>query len=242
MSAPELFPRLLPRFRRIARAHDYGCVGFERIPEGPALLVGYHGSPALDAFLLAMLLYAERGQPPRGVGHQVLFRLPVTGRLVRGFGMLDGSEEAMARAVGEGELLLVLPGGTRECFRSSRTRYDLDWGRRQGYARLAQRHGLPILPFATSGVDELYRILGDGYRISKRLTGTDMLPLCLPIGHRGAPFLPPRPVPLLTRVGELIPPGESVDALDAAARTAVEGLLQDIRAGRVPPGPVTRLA
>lgn len=240
MEAP-YFESLMPRFRRIARAHDFGCVGLEQLPEGPALLVGYHGSPALDAFLLGMLIYAEQGRAVRGIGHKALFNMPVFGRMVRGFGMLDGSERSLSEATAAGELLLVLPGGTRECFRSSRTRYEMEWGRRQGYARLAVQHQLPVLPFASSGVDELYHIVGDGYRISKRLTGTDLLPLCLPIGHRGLPLAPPRPVPILTRMGPLLPPGDDPAALDAQVRAEVERLLVDVRAGRRPPGPIHRL-
>jgi 1-acyl-sn-glycerol-3-phosphate acyltransferase len=119
-------------------------------------------------------------------------------------------------------------------------RYTLDWGQRQGYARLALRHKLPILLFVTEGADDLYQIYGDGYRLSKRLTGTDLLPLCLPLGSHGLPFGPSRPVKLTTRIsGPILPDPSAPDpvaALDAAVRAGVEAMLKPLRE-RAAPGP-----
>ena len=120
--------------------------------------------------------------------------------------------------LGAGEPLLVLPGGSRECFRSSRVRYTLDWGQRQGYARLAVRNNLPIVLFASEGADDLYQVIGDGYRLSKRLTGTDLLPLCLPLGSHGLPFGPSKRVKLTTRLLGPILPVLGVDDADGAVR------------------------
>lgn len=228
--------RLLPLYRKVAKVHDYRVVGLEKLPEGPALLVGYHGSPALDAILLGWLLYEREGRPPRGIAHRVLFRVPGVSGLIRALAMVPGDDDALRAAVDRGERIIVLPGGTRECFRSSRTRYALDWANRRGYARLAQRYGLPIVPFAASGVDDLYRIIGDGYRISMRLTGTDALPLCLPLGHRSLPFGPPRPVKIHQRLGDPIPPQADTDALDATVRAAVGALLREAVAAPLAPG------
>lgn len=197
---PALWARLLPALERAAQVHDYRCAGLEGLPPGPVLLAGYHGRPALDALLLVALLRA-RGRVVRGVAHRVWFELPALAGLARGLGLLSGQPEGVARALAAGEDLIVLPGGTRECFRSSRVLYTLDWGRHQGYARLAVRAGVPVVPFATRGADELYRIYGDGYRLSRALTGTDLLPLCLPLGCRGLPLWPPFPVPLHQRLG-----------------------------------------
>lgn len=241
----DLFARLDPRARSVARTHDYRCVGLEALPEGPCLFVGYHGRPALDAFLLGWLVRQQTGRQPVGIVHQALAAAPGVRRLVAGFSMVTGTPEHIAAVVARGDRLLVLPGGSRECFRSSRVRYELDWGERRGYARLALRHRLPIVPFATAGADELYRIYGDGYRISKRLTGTDLLPLCLPLGHRGLPFGPPRPVPLHQHVGHPIlppPPGPesaseaAAEALDQEVRAALRGLLRRALAAPIPPG------
>lgn len=225
----------MPTYRKVAQVHDYRCIGLEHLPEGAVLLVGYHGSPALDSLLLAWLLYEREGRPPCSFGHRTLFQLPLMRRLVRGLGMVSGDDAGVQAAVAGGQRLLVLPGGARECFRSSRTRYELDWGQRQGYARLALRYGIPIVPFASSGVDELYHIYGDGYRISMALTGTDSLPLCLPLGHRGLPFGPPRPVPIHQHLGQAIEPRGDAASLDAEVRAQVKALLRRALAEQ-PPG------
>lgn len=230
----------MPLFDRLARRHDHHVEGLERVPEGPCLLVGYHGRPAIDAFLLAMTLYRRRGRAVRGVSHALWFGVPGLAGLCRGVGLVSGEEPGLSALLHAGEPLLVLPGGSRECFRSSRVRYTLDWGQRQGYARLALRHGLPVVLFVTEGADELYTVIGDGYRLSKRLTGTDLLPLCLPLGHHGLPFGPSRPVSLTTRLSGPILPNpaapDPVAALDAEVRAGMDALLQPLREGR-PPGP-----
>ena len=102
-------------------------------------------SLSIDAFLLAMTLYRRRGRAVRGVSHAAWFGVPGVAGLCRGLGLVSGEEPRLGELLGAGEPLLVLPGGSRECFRSSRVRYTLDWGQRQGYARLALRHTLPIL-------------------------------------------------------------------------------------------------
>lgn len=216
--------------------HDYRCLGLHHLPAGPALLVGYHGRPALDSFLLLALM-AQLGRPLRGVAHRVWFDTPGVAGFARGLGLLSGQASALEAVLRAGEPVLLLPGGTRECFRSSRVLYQLDWGQRQGYARLAVRLGVPVLPFAATGVDELYRIYGDGYRISKALTGTDLLPLCLPMGCRGLPLWPFFPVQVHQRIAPPIYPESGPDAvnrLDQAVRAAIGELLEQGRQGPIP--------
>ena len=164
--------------------------------------------------------------------------MPGVAGLCRGLGLVSGEEAGVGALLGAGEPLLVLPGGSRECFRSSRVRYTLDWGQRQGYARLAVRNNLPIVLFASEGADDLYQVIGDGYRLSKRLTGTDLLPLCLPLGSHGLPFGPSKRVKLTTRLlGPILPDLSAADPigdLDATVRAGVNTLLKPLREGENP--------
>ena len=237
---PALLRRVMPLFERLARRHDHHVLGLERVPDGPCLLVGYHGRPAIDAFLLALTLYRRRGRAVRGISHALWFGVPGMAGLCRGLGLVSGEEPRLGELLAAGEPLMVLPGGSRECFRSSRVRYTLDWGQRQGYARLALRHKLPIVLFVTEGADDLYEIYGDGYARSKRLTGTDMFPVCLPLGAHGLPFGPSRPVKLTTRLlGPILPDPAGPDpvaALDAEVRSGVNSLLKPLHE-RGEPGP-----
>jgi len=228
-----------------ARWFRYRCIGHENLPRGrSALVVGYHGRPAYDMFLLLSFLW-RRGRPLYGIGHRELFRFGPLARAAQAFGLYDGSDEQTRDLVARGQLIGVLPGGTRECFRSSKVLYEVDWGRHRGYLRFAARHGLPIVPIAASGVDEFLRVYGEGYRNSMRLLGTDVVPLCLPLGLGGLPY--PLGLPRPMRVRQLVGPPldlavgadpEDEEWLEAAhdrVTGAVQALLDRAVAGRCPP-------
>ena len=68
-----------------------------------------------------------------------------------GLGFVTGDGPAIEAAVRRGEHVLVQPGGTREGYRSFRHDYEVDWGDRTGYLRLAIRHRLPIVPSRRPG-------------------------------------------------------------------------------------------
>ncbi len=201
-------------FSRLCAAHArwfrYSVEGWDHVPTRSALFVGYHGRPAYDMFMLLALVRRRTGKNVWGISHRQAMALPVVGRLLSAFALYDGSDEDTARIVAQGDHVAVLPGGTAECFRSSKTLYELHWGRRRGYLRFALRHGLPIVPVAASGVDEFLHIVGDGHRNGVRLLGTDMVPLCLPLGLGGLPY--PVGLPRPVQVRQLLGP-----AIDLAA-------------------------
>jgi 1-acyl-sn-glycerol-3-phosphate acyltransferase len=129
--------------------------------------------------------------------------------------MYGGSDEETAALVERGDPIAVLPGGTRECYRSSKVLYKVDWGNHRGYLRLALRHRIPIVLVAASGADEFFHIIGNGYQNSLRLFGTDVIPLCLPLGVGGVPF--PIGLPQPVKVRQLIGPPIEPETLEALA-------------------------
>jgi 1-acyl-sn-glycerol-3-phosphate acyltransferase len=215
----------------------YSCYGIENIPrQGPALLVGYHGRPAWDAIILVCRLWADGRRVVRGVTHRVMFERRATARVFEALGWYGGDEGTTQEIVARGDLIGLMPGGTHECFRGSDVLYRVDWAGRRGYVRTAQRHDLPIIPFAASGVDEIYRILGGGLAWSRRFWRTDLLPLLVPLGLGGVPLGLPRRVTIRQLVG---PPlrvkGLPEEEADARVRAAVQELLDRARAGAGPP-------
>jgi hypothetical protein len=169
-------------------------------------------------------LYEQLGYMPHGVIHGAFERQPTLKWLIDGLGFVTGDGEGMAAAVARGELILVQPGGTREGCRSFRHRYQVDWGERVGYLRLALRYGLPIVPVAASGVDDGYIGLNDGYTLGKRLGVPHQLPVWLGLGPTGLwPFSPPFPVKVRQVVGEPIDltAGGPVDPGDRPALLAL---------------------
>src|SRR5262249_11999568 len=153
---------------------------------GAALLVGYHGRPiAYDLCMLTVTMYERLGYLPHGVVHRYVTQQPVVRGVSDSLGFVTVDGDAIERGGVRGQHLLGQPGGTREGCRSFRHRYEVDWGHRTGYLRLALRRGLPIIPIAASGVDDGYLGLNNGYRLGKRLGSPGELPLWLGIGPLG---------------------------------------------------------
>jgi 1-acyl-sn-glycerol-3-phosphate acyltransferase len=185
---------------------------------------------AIDLCMLSVTLYERWGYIPRGVVHggveSNLLMKWVSNDL--GFVTRDGPD--VEEAVRRGQLIAVQPGGTKEGCRSFHHRYEVDWGERTGYLRMALRHRLPIVPAAGEGVDDAYIGLNDGYALGKRLGVPARLPLWFGVGIAGLwPLSPPLPVKIVSHIGEPIDiEGERDAAL--ADRAALLALHHKVRA------------
>ncbi len=228
----------LALFRAARLYHRYEIEGFEHLEApGPALLVGYHGRPiAYDLCMLTVTAHERLGYVPHGVVHRYVERQPIMKWVSDGLGFVTSDGEAVERAVARGEHVLVQPGGTREGCRSFRHRYQVSWGERVGYLKLALRHRLRIIPIAAQGIDDGYFGLNDGYALGRRVGMPAGLPLWFGLGPLGLwPFSPPFPVKIRQLIGAPIDPiaGGPIDPEDEAAvgalhrqvKRAVQGLL-----------------
>jgi len=210
--ARRVLPIALGACRLAQRYHRYEIDGFEHLVNpGAALLVGYHGRPvAYDLCMLTVTMYDRLGYLPHGVVHRYVKQQPIMKWVSDRLGLVTGDGDEIARAVARGEHILVQPGGTREGCRSWRSRYEVDWGDRVGYVRLALRYGLPIVPIAAAGVDDGYIGLNNGYRLGKRIRMPGDLPLWFGIGPLGLwPLSPPFPVKIRQVIGEPIMPAQA---------------------------------
>ncbi len=190
-------------WRTFGVAHRYTATGMEHLLSGGAkLIVGYHGRPlAWDLCILSAHLHGRLGYLPHGIVHGS-FTVGPLAQLTRDLGFVAADGPELVAAVARGEHVLVAPGGTREGCRSITERYQVDWGDRTGYLRLALRYGLPIVPVAALGVDDLYLGLNDGAAWGKRLRIPARLPLWLGVGPLGPfPFSPPFPVAIRQAIG-----------------------------------------
>jgi 1-acyl-sn-glycerol-3-phosphate acyltransferase len=84
-------------------------------------------------------------------------------RLAGAVGVVDGNQDNAERLLEAGELLLVLPGGLREAVKPRELRYQLLWGQRYGFVRLALRQRAPLIPLACVGADDLFDFVGNAY-------------------------------------------------------------------------------
>jgi 1-acyl-sn-glycerol-3-phosphate acyltransferase len=163
--------------------------GLENIPaEGPVMLVGNHSMVPLDVYLLNQELRRRYGRVLRGLGDDALMSPAFIRRYVQWHGGVRGSRENCLDLLAHGEMILVLPGGTREALRLKNERYVLKWDRRIGFARMAIEAGVPIVPIAMVGANDAYDVIIDGQH-----------PLMAPLRRYGERQPRPNPAPPLFR-------------------------------------------
>jgi 1-acyl-sn-glycerol-3-phosphate acyltransferase len=246
---PEYIRRTLPILGRLFRNYFRGEVnGLERIPDGPALLVGNHsgGTMIADTFVFATCFY-ERFGPERRfhqLAHDIAARLPGLG--IRPWGTVRASHDNARRAFELGAPVLVYPGGDWETFRPSWQTDQIDFADRKGFIHLACEENVPIVPVVSIGGQETALFLTRGERAAK-LTGLDrtarikVLPVSL-----GPPFgisvldMPPRlplpakieievlePIGLRERFGAHPDPDEVYDEVTGEMQEALDALSAD---------------
>ncbi|WP_224360972.1 lysophospholipid acyltransferase family protein [Hyalangium versicolor] len=221
----------LAAFRVMRLWHRYEVRGMETLLQpGASLIVAYHGRPmAIDQCMLTVSLYERLGYLPHGIIHGFFGTNRILRWWINGLGFVTGDGPGIEAAVARGEHILVQPGGTREGFRSFRHRYEVDWGERLGYLRLAIRHGLPIIPVAATGVDDIFIGLNDGYALGRRFRMPAGIPLWLGVGATGLwPFALTIPVKITQLIGEPIH-WHLQGRIDPADRAALVNLHQEVR-------------
>jgi 1-acyl-sn-glycerol-3-phosphate acyltransferase len=97
----------------------------------------------------------------RGLADHFHFAVPGWRELLVRMGAVPGTRENCAALLAAGEAVLVFPGGAREVYKRRGQRYELLWGERTGFARMAIAAGCPIVPFAAVGAEDRFDVLLD---------------------------------------------------------------------------------
>lgn len=223
--------RWAPTFDAIARVFRHEVRGLEHIPrQGPALLVLNHGPYPVDAVLLCRALHRDVGRWPRFLGEKLIFERPAVGERLARWGVVEGTPYQARRRFLAGDLVGVFPGGSREAWKPHTQRRQLLWEGRDGFARVAFKSNVPIIPVASPAADDLVWVLNDAMGWGERVLGARRrLPLPVVLGLGLLPF----PVKLVHVIGSPIVPerraGEtSEDAVQRIKRdtqAALEALL-----------------
>jgi 1-acyl-sn-glycerol-3-phosphate acyltransferase len=217
----------LARVWHRARAH-----GLEQVPtDRPVVYVAKHPQGFLytETMAMGLLAYYEHGQRPAfKVTEQqgtTIHRTPLLSWIRRNVNAIPATEEAALEALAGGESVLIYPGGARELYGEPDR---LRWEGRRGYARIAARAGVEVVPFALAGADRQH-------------------PWRVRLGRRRTLWLPPFPLPVRLDVwfGAPMrpPPPEDEAAIAAFAdRVAAEtqALLDRALAARRRPPPLAR--
>jgi 1-acyl-sn-glycerol-3-phosphate acyltransferase len=206
---------MLPLLELWCRYFDARVTGFETLPpRGPMLLVGNHsGAPLVPDTAATMLAwYRERGvdDPLFGLALDGSFGIPGFETLMRKIGQLPASHENAEKALRQGHALLVYPGGAKEAFRPWTDRNRIDFAGHRGFARLALRTGVPVVPVVAHGGHHSTFVLSRGDDLAKTLRldrlHLSVAPLLLQVPWGlSLGLLPGVPLPARIRV-ELGPP------------------------------------
>ncbi|XP_052643024.1 transmembrane protein 68 isoform X3 [Harpia harpyja] len=198
--------------------HGYELHGAENIPEGPGLIVFYHGATPADCIYFMARLLIQKKRYCHIVADHFVFRLPGFKILLDVHGVMHGPKEECVSALKKGCLIAIAPGGVREALFSDEM-YTIIWGNRKGFAQVAIDAKVPIIPMFTQNVREGVRTLG-GIKIFRSLYERIRLPL--------VPVYGGFPVKLRTFIGEPIPyePNVTAEELTAKTKAALQALIE----------------
>ncbi|XP_061454903.1 monoacylglycerol/Diacylglycerol O-acyltransferase-like isoform X2 [Rhineura floridana] len=195
--------------------HGYEVIGMEHLPEGPVLIVYYHGATVFDYAFLVAKLFKEMGRMCYSVVDHKMYQLPGLKLCLDVLYCKNYNKAECVEILKKGGLLGISPGGNREGNFSDD--YSIMWNNRKGFAQVALEARVPIIPIFTQNLREGYRTIGKT-RLGRWLYEKTRL-VILPI-YGGFP------VKFRTYIGEPIPYDPTITAMELAERTkaAIENL------------------
>jgi 1-acyl-sn-glycerol-3-phosphate acyltransferase len=139
------------------------ATGLEHVPsEGPGLIVANH-SGVLPYDGLMVQLAVRHEHPARRVCRMLALDmfalLPVLAPVLSKSGSVRANPENAERLLRRGELLGVFPEGVKGVGKYFRERYKLARFGRGGFVRIALRTGVPIVPCAVVGAEEIHPVV-----------------------------------------------------------------------------------
>ncbi|MTD14509.1 hypothetical protein GIS00_11180 [Nakamurella sp. YIM 132087] len=205
-------------------------LGVENIPsDGGALIVANHsGTVAMDALMTAVAVHDHHPahRSVRILGADMVFDTPVMGPVARRTGATLACNPDAERLLTTGELVSVFPEGFKGVGKPFSQRYKLQRFGRGGFVSAAVGTGVPIIPTAIVGAEEIYPKLGDIKPLARAL---------------GLPYFPVTPTfPWLGPLGAVPLPsrwiiefGEPITTADLPAGSSEDPMLVFNLADRV---------
>ncbi|KAI3381255.1 hypothetical protein SNEBB_007209 [Seison nebaliae] len=176
--------------------HSYEIKGIDKLPnDRGCLLILYHGALPADLYYLVAYCILMHRRRLHIVGDKFLFKIPGIRTLLETFEVCVGSLDDCQKILEKKEMLIIAPGGVREALFGD-NQYELIWGQRIGYAKVAFHSKCSIFPVFTENIREAYRAFHISRYVAKYLYEKTRLPLSLIYGMF--------PVKLTTHIGEEI--------------------------------------
>lgn len=212
--------------------HGYEIRGMENIPEGPFLVIYYHGALPIDMYYFIARIMLFKRRLIHTVADRILFKIPGWSSLLEGLCVIPGTVQECAAVLRAGNSLAISPGGVYEAQFGDHY-YKLKWKSRIGFAKVAQEAKVPIVPMFTQNVREAFRTVGWLRGLYLRMYAAVRVPL--------APVYGGFPVKLITQLGPPIYPedGDTPEIIQKKAAAAIEKLIEEHQ--RVPGNILTAL-
>lgn len=228
-------------------------LGIENLPRtGPGLLVANHsGGVPYDGAMLIQGVYRQHPlhRRLRALVANFAFRSPWMSQVVARIGGVRAASGFARDLLRAGELVAVFPEGLRGVGKLYRERYRLERFGRGGFVRLARETGVPIIPVAIVGAEEIHPVVAKVTTLAQPL-GLPYIPITPTFPLLGPLGLLPVPSKWTIQIGEPISPGPngvsngtagSESTSDAAAsisetaelvRSRIDSLITDILSHR----------
>lgn len=126
--------------------------------KGPSLYVCHpHGLYGMTWFLhFAASLTKWPGERPVLAVHSVFFHIPILRELFQLHRCIEAKEESICKALEEGHSVALLVGGIEELLVSGSSSVQLILDKRKGFARIAKRMKVPIIPVVSPSENDLF--------------------------------------------------------------------------------------
>ena len=204
------------------------------IPEPNATLRTFFGTRVGHRAL--SLIVRDIARYPRFLGDRNLWKVPGLRETITAVGALPGEPHSAETLLRRGELVVVYPGGVDDSLKRDDQRYHLLWKNRAGFARVALRAGVPIIPVVGLGIDEMYSVLARERFVGRRVLGSERYDLPIALGAFGT-LMPRRVRQRYIAMPAIFPSGdpgspEAVEALRAKTYQALDAWLEPERRAR----------
>ena len=156
---------LRPLLTALSRRH---WSGGEHIPRSGGVILAANHVSHIDPLTLAHYVIFEGGRLPRFLAKIEIFGVPVVGAIMRGAKQLAVDRHAPTAALALQDAVESLQGGSAVLFYPEGTvpRTGTGWPgpTKTGVARLALLSGVPVIPIAHWGPQDLYDVRGRWYQ------------------------------------------------------------------------------
>lgn len=157
------------------------ATGVDNVPrEGGVLIVANHaGVLPWDASMIATAICRRHGaaRHPRFLVLDWAFELPWASVAIRRFGGVPASPHDALGLLRAGHAVMVFPEGAKGAGKPWSERYRLGRFGRGGFVEIALRAGVPIVPCAVVGSEEIYPMIARAPSVLARLVGAPYLPI-----------------------------------------------------------------